>query len=1098
MSREREIFGEALDITDKVRRDEFLNQQCDGDTELRAKIDELLALHQGSPEFLSEAELAAPKFIDSLIGIAIDSYTVRKRIGDGGCGVVYLAEQSKPIHRTVALKVIKPGLDTDEVIARFEAERQALAMMQHPNVARILDGGATPTGRPYFVMEFVDGEPITDYCDNQRLGTMDRLRLLIDVCQAAQHAHQKGIIHRDLKPSNILVTQIDGQPIPKVIDFGIAKATNQEISERTFFTSHGRIVGTPQYMSPEQAERSSRDIDTRSDVYSLGVVLYELLTGTTPLPIKRLREVGYDEMVRLILSDNPPTPSSRVSALRKQSANTNTELDAKQGIVPRATELDWITMRAMEKDRQRRYQSPAELADDLSNFLQDRPVAARPPSRLYLLSKFMRRHRTGVLVAASFLALLIAGLALTLFQLNKTQKARDYANRLRYDADMDTAIRHWRNGSIGLARQIIEAQTPRSGQPDNRSWEWYFLNHVTRDQSTQKFGRYKRGVWRTSISLDGSTLAISSVDGEVEIWSLRDNRQLETIQLGTLTVSVSLSADGSTVAVADIDGNMRVKAVGDEKWTASTKRPYYVPSIDLSPDGKHLAFVESEESHPAKAGVWTPKENDIRTIDVANGQGGFHSQVAFAANGQHFAIGDNAGIIVVCEATSLRELSKFEAHDGGVCGLSLSADGSRIASSGSNGLITVRTTQTASIVAELKGHRGNVYGLNFLNEGQIVSSGSDGTIRIWKFDDTSSSSDQTQSESRIIGYHADEIWTQSVCAKEGLVLTGSKSGWAKLWATGEADRSNDTVRIRISDDVKHVEFSADSSKLYTINTNGGLQLWNATNGRHERNIRNVGTTADGRGPDCSDLLCFDAGIAIAKRSGRIEVQLENDLDLQIEFDGHLHRTELLGVQNGKLIVSGSDPNGPDDRSEYWDLSTRQKTSSLRLPRRSNYDGGTRLSPDGRWIAVGVPINHISLIDSSSGQEIGKLAYHELSVSGIGFSHDSRMIATASDDGTIRIWESHSGQQIRQMSPGGFQVDVSFSPDGQRLIVAAGSSTDTAMWDVATGRRVATFGVEAQYARFSPDGKSVFVLSRSGTLYLWHVPDGARDHIIEKG
>src|SRR3984957_16234865 len=329
-----------------------------------------------------------PENVGSLIG----PYKLLQQIGQGGFGVVYMAEQEKPVRRIVALKIIKPGMDTGQVIARFESERQALALMDHPNIARALDAGATASGHPYFVMELVKGVPITEFCDKNHLAPEGRLKLFIDVCHAIQHAHHKGIIHRDIKPSNVLVTLHDGAAFVKVIDFGIAKATVQKLTERTLFTAYGQMIGTPEYMSPEQAEMSGLDIDTRSDVYSLGVLLYELLTGTTPLEARRLREAGFAMMQRLIQEEETPRPSTRLSSLGDSATMLagNRGLDVRRLLQMLSGDLDWVVMKALEKDRNRRYDTPGNFAEDIERYLSHEPISARPPSQVYRLKKFAR------------------------------------------------------------------------------------------------------------------------------------------------------------------------------------------------------------------------------------------------------------------------------------------------------------------------------------------------------------------------------------------------------------------------------------------------------------------------------------------------------------------------------------------------------------------------------------------------------------------------------------------------------------------------------------------------------------------------------------
>jgi serine/threonine protein kinase len=428
-NRAKSIFLSAVENRPPEEWGTYLDEVCRDDTELRQRVEALLAAHQGTDRLLDKpgAALVGPVGVGEPLeapGTVVGRYKLLERIGEGGMAVVYMAEQTEPIRRKVALKIIKLGMDTRQVIARFEAERQALALMDHPSIAKVLDAGATDTGRPYFVMELVTGVSITEYCDKNNLSTKDRLALFLQVCQAVQHAHQKGIIHRDIKPSNVMVTHHDGKPVPKVIDFGIAKATNQRLTEKTLFTRYAHIIGTPAYMSPEQAELSDLDIDTRTDIYSLGVLLYELLTGTTPFGEEELRKVGYIEMQRVIREQEPAKPSARLSTLGETLTDVAKRRSSTPDLLRRAIrgDLDWIVMKSLEKDRNRRYDNVSTLGMDVQRHLADEPVFARAPSTAYRLHKFLRRHRAWA-VRTLVLALLVSTLAIVLSLWN--------ANRLR-------------------------------------------------------------------------------------------------------------------------------------------------------------------------------------------------------------------------------------------------------------------------------------------------------------------------------------------------------------------------------------------------------------------------------------------------------------------------------------------------------------------------------------------------------------------------------------------------------------------------------------------------------------------------------------------
>ncbi len=502
--RVRDVFVAAVRLPPN-QWDAFLKEACAGDEELRRQVSELLQEHQQAGSFLDRPAVPPPTIgdcdpatdgathvaIQDGPGTVIGPYKLLQQIGEGGMGVVYMAEQTEPVERRVALKIIKAGMDTRQVVARFEGERHALAMMDHPNIAKVLDAGTTDSGRPYFVMELVKGIPITQYCDEHHLTPRQRLELFVPVCHAVQHAHQKGIIHRDLKPSNVLVAEYDDCAVPKIIDFGVAKAIQQRPTEKSMFTQLGQVVGTIDYMSPEQAKLNQLDIDTRSDIYSLGVLLYELLTGQTPLDGKRLRSAAFDEMLRIIREEEPPRPSLRLSSgesLPSIAANRHTEPKKLSTLVH--GELDWIVMKALEKDRSRRYETANGLAADIERYLRDEPVLACPPSAAYRFRKFARKNKGPVAAVSLVVLALVAGIvgttlgllqASTAAEAEREARAAETMHRLRAE-DAAAAERNARQAEI----------TQRRRAEDNTKLAMAVLDEIFLKEARQRVTLYTR------------------------------------------------------------------------------------------------------------------------------------------------------------------------------------------------------------------------------------------------------------------------------------------------------------------------------------------------------------------------------------------------------------------------------------------------------------------------------------------------------------------------------------------------------------------------------------------------------------------------------
>jgi serine/threonine protein kinase len=536
----RSIFDSAAELPAGSERTAYLDAACAGAPEVRQRVEALLLAYENAGSFLESPAANAAQTIATpasaeAIGTKIGPYKLLQQIGEGGMGTVYMAEQVEPVARRVAVKIIKPGMDSRQVIARFEAERQALALMDHPNIAKMLDAGTTDKGRPYFVMELVKGVSVIQYCDENRLDVRQRLALFISICQAVQHAHQKGIIHRDLKPTNVLVADFDNRPIAKIIDFGVAKAVGQSLVDRTMFTEFGQIIGTIEYMSPEQAKFNQLDIDTRTDIYSLGVLLYELLTGETPLDRERLRSAAIDEMLRIIREEEPPKPSTRLSsshALPSIAANRHVEPRKLKTLV--AGDLDWIVMRALDKERTRRYESATGLAEDIERYLADEPVLAHRPTRAYRLKKFVRRNKLGVLAGMAVAAALAIGLVASTFfaatasrqarrataalgQAEMSSKKAEGVNRFLTEEVFGLAD-PTRNQRAGIA--LVEALDIASGKIDEK-----FPDDPTlRAEIRQRFGEIYSGIDQSSKAVEQLRKAVDlreSIGGHLDPATMR-------------------------------------------------------------------------------------------------------------------------------------------------------------------------------------------------------------------------------------------------------------------------------------------------------------------------------------------------------------------------------------------------------------------------------------------------------------------------------------------------------------------------------------------------------------------------------------------------
>ena len=613
------IFLAALEIPSDRRR-AFLQEHFDHvESDILREVEELLSMDEGATaDYLTaNPHLKLGKIMDSThasisqsIGQTIDKYHLLQKLGEGGMGVVYMAEQREPVKRQVAVKVIKPGMDSKSVVARFEAERQALALMEHPNIAKVLDAGMTESGLPYFVMELVKGVPITTYCDENKLTVDERLALFESVCQAVHHAHQKGVIHRDLKPSNILVADYDDIPATKVIDFGLAKALQQSLTEKTLFTQFGQIVGTYEYMSPEQAKLNQLDIDTRTDIYSLGILLYELLSGQTPFDSQTLRGKAFDEMLRIIREDDPPKPSLKLtSGPRSTVASASRKTDPQKLQSTISGDLDAIVMKSLSKERSRRYESSSEFAKDIRRYLDGSPVLAQPPSAIYVGRKFLKRHRVIATATALILLSILIGSASTSFFAYRTsvayeneQNIRRVAERGKYVANIHAVSELLASSASTGVRDVLD-----DAPEDLRGWEWDYLDGVFAELQSIDAETHNTVIQGLACSSNGDWFATIDFNGQLRVWNAESRsleRTIDLPEIGAVSNSTRLWASPSDrhillngaakYHIVDIDAGKFEEIELPQEFRSSGRRRSY--ATFSQPHGRQIMFSRSDLS----------------------------------------------------------------------------------------------------------------------------------------------------------------------------------------------------------------------------------------------------------------------------------------------------------------------------------------------------------------------------------------------------------------------------------------------------------------------------------------------------------------------
>jgi WD40 repeat protein/serine/threonine protein kinase len=1024
----RDLFNEAAEILDPAERTAFLDSVCVGDRALRTKLERLLHAASNAGNFLREPENVRSEKIGERIG----RYRLLNEIGRGGCGVVYLAEQEEPVRRRVALKVIKLGMDTRSVVARFEAERQALALMEHPNIARVFDAGATATGRPYFVMELVTGLRITEHAEQRQLSIRQRLELFIGICHAVQHAHQKGIIHRDLKPSNILVMEQEGVAVPKVIDFGIAKATEQGFDDAVTATAPEQFVGTPAYMSPEQVEPGKRDIDTRSDIYSLGVILYELLAGRPPFDSKKFADAGLEEMRRLIREVDPPRPSTTTTRNLDSSPLPAAASFSRERLAAVRGDLDWIVMKCLEKDRTRRYATANAVASDIRRHLDHEPVSARPPSGIYRLQKVARRHRLAFGAALSVACILILGVIVSSqLALRATRAERDQ-HRLRDLAEANVAesrqllIRRYvaegnrlietGQPTLGLS-WLVEALQLETGDPVREADERLRIAQSLVGAPELRFNLLQgRTVRCVALSSNGDCVVTGSDNGIVRVSNVNDGGEAGiNLALPGEVGSVCLAPDGSRVAAASLNGQARVwNAITGEALTpplqagdfdptvAADEKSELTPSIHFSPDGKFLLLA------------WGSKSAQLR--DAFTG-----------------------------------DLLRQFTHDEVVYHAAFSPDGQWIVTSSKDGSARIWETATGKSACPPLQHTGAVYSAEFSADGKkLLTIRDHHFVQLWDWREARRLAPEIPRRSH--------IYRASLSPDGSTILTTSWSGFAHLY---DAASSRLMRQFQQQGGLVDATFSPDGNFLVTACEDGNAWLWNVDDATDHPiplpqggHIEEIVFSRDGR------------RLAVASQGGRARVwelfpaergvrRLAGSTVSRAEFDHTGRRALLLSI-------------GAKEELAIYDVAAGKLLGAV--PISASKVERVEFSPDDRCVLV-LGLSSLRILDSDSGGEIFPPLSVEAPVSEAVWSPDGKRVLTAGEAG-IRAWDASTGKPALTFASSASAKVIAISPDGTRL--ASGHDDNTVQfWNAATGDKAGSplsMREAIHQIAFSPDGK----------------------------
>jgi WD40 repeat protein len=1007
-------------------------------------------------------------------------YKLVAKIGEGGFGVVYSAEQQEPVRRRVAVKVIKLGLDTVQIVARFEAERQALAMMDHPNIARVFDAGALENGRPFFVMEFVPGIKITEFCDQARLSIQERLRLFIQVCQAIQHAHQKGIIHRDIKPSNILVSSPEEVPVPKIIDFGIAKATQGRLTDQTGLTHGDQLIGTPAYMSPEQAGMANLDIDTRTDIYSLGVLLFELLTGKTPFDQKELLKLERDHLCQVIRQREPPRPSARLGLLDReelQALSARRRMDPPKLVATVAGDLDWIVMKCLEKDRSRRYDTAVGLARDVERHLENEPVLARPPGRLYRLQKLVQRNKLACGAAAAVALAMLLGASVSLWQAVRATQAelaqrhlRENEARLRVRADRERrrAEAGEYSASINLAQPAWEQnKSTRLGEIldetstyPKRGFEWFYWQRQIRGELFTLRG-HSGPIRAVAFSPDSQRIATGSEDHTVKIWEAATGNPLLTLSRHSRAVNgIAFSPDGQRLVTAGDDETKVWDAISGMELFALSGPNSGSRSASFSADGQYILTARYDQT----ARTWDAATgHELLTL---SGHTFAVMSAAFASDGQRVVTGGWDSTVRLWQTKTATQLRILPGHSDPVRSVAFSPDGRRIVSGSDDQTARVWDCATGQELVSFEGHAAPVLSVVFSSDGQnVLSAGADLSARLWNA--------TTGKQLLILKGHTRPVTSAALSPDGKLILTGSEDNTAKLWASVDPQVVLKAHLARINS----AAFSPDGQRIATGSDDKTVRIWAVSDGQPLQTVE---------AGDPVTFVAFSAdgqSLITRLRDGRAVIWDPSTGNKQFTFkakdeDSDIHALAISA--DGQRVVGLA-----GHKVKVWQTTTGKPL--LTLEGNSTRIASLAFSRDGQRIISEHGDNTVQVWDAASGKLLRTLRGHTGDVLGIAVSPDGQRIASASRDGTAKVWKTVSGKNLLTLKGHTASVrSISFSPDGQR-IVTGGDDNTAKLWEANTGRELLTLKGHTDNltsVAFSPDGLLILTASWDHTARLW--------------